>query len=82
MTDVGHTLQDLNEAIERGSSESRAKALWHATDILVEGEFSEEQIRKGLPTPDSFRLHDLRCCSRCKTVSKGRRSKRVFFEMP
>lgn len=45
MTDVGHTLQDLNEAIERGSSESRAKALWHATDILVEGEFSEEQIR-------------------------------------
>src|SRR5579864_6542623 len=45
MTEVGHTLQDLHEAIERGSSESRAKALWHATDILVEGEFSEEQIR-------------------------------------
>jgi uncharacterized protein (DUF2336 family) len=42
---VGHALQDLNDAIERGSSESRAKALWHATDILVDGEFSEEQIR-------------------------------------
>jgi len=45
MTDVGHALQDLNDAIARGSSESRAKALWHATDVLVEGEFSEEQIR-------------------------------------
>src|SRR5579862_3647884 len=45
MTETGHLMQDLNEAIERGSSESRAKALWHATDILVGGEFSEEQIR-------------------------------------
>jgi uncharacterized protein (DUF2336 family) len=40
-----HILDDLNEAISRGSPESRAKALWHATDILVEGEFCEEQIR-------------------------------------
>lgn len=45
MTETGYLMQDLNEAIERGSSESRAKALWHATDILVGGEFSEEQIR-------------------------------------
>ena len=44
MTEVGHVLQDLNEAISRGSAESRAKALWHATDILVEGEFGEDQI--------------------------------------
>jgi uncharacterized protein (DUF2336 family) len=45
MTEAGHVMQDLNEAIERGSPESREKALWHATDILVEGTFSEEQIR-------------------------------------
>jgi uncharacterized protein (DUF2336 family) len=45
MTDTVHVMQDLNEAIERGSAESRARALWHATDILVGGEFSEEQIR-------------------------------------
>ena len=45
MTEVSHALEDLNDAIARGSSESRAKALWHATDILVEGAFSEEQIR-------------------------------------
>src|ERR1700758_669187 len=45
MTEVGHALQDLNDAIALGSSESRAKALWHATDVLVEGEFGEEQIR-------------------------------------
>jgi uncharacterized protein (DUF2336 family) len=45
MTESGHIMQGLNEAIERGSSESRAKALWHATDILIGGEFSEDQIR-------------------------------------
>ncbi|HET7889153.1 MAG TPA: DUF2336 domain-containing protein [Bradyrhizobium sp.] len=45
MTDVGHALQDLNDAIARGSSENRAKALWHATDILVGGEFGEDEIR-------------------------------------
>jgi uncharacterized protein (DUF2336 family) len=45
MIEAGDVMQDLNEAIERGSSESRAKALWHATDILVEGTFSEDEIR-------------------------------------
>jgi len=45
MAEISHTLEDLNDAITRGSVESRAKALWHATDVLVEGEFSEEQIR-------------------------------------
>jgi uncharacterized protein (DUF2336 family) len=45
MTEVSHALEDLNDAITRGSSESRAKALWHATDVLVEGEFDEDEIR-------------------------------------
>ena len=45
MTDVGCALQDLNDAIGRGSNESRTKALWHATEVLVDGVFSEEQIR-------------------------------------
>lgn len=41
----GHSLlTGLNEAISRGSAESRARALWHTTDILLEGEYSEEQI--------------------------------------
>jgi uncharacterized protein (DUF2336 family) len=44
MTEASHVLDDLNEAILRGSAESRAKALWHATEILVEGQYSEEQI--------------------------------------
>ena len=45
MAQVAHALQDLNDAIGRGSADSRAKALWHATDVLAEGEFGEEQIR-------------------------------------
>ncbi len=45
MAEVAHALQDLNDVIGRGTAESRTKALWHATDVLVEGEFGEEQIR-------------------------------------
>jgi uncharacterized protein (DUF2336 family) len=45
MTENGQILQELDDVIARGSSESRAKALWHATDVLVASEFSEEQIR-------------------------------------
>jgi len=43
-TEAAYALEDLDDVIARGSSESRAKALWHATDVLVAGEFSEEQI--------------------------------------
>src|SRR6202035_533476 len=32
------------EAILRGSPETRARALWHATDILIEGRYTEDQI--------------------------------------
>jgi uncharacterized protein (DUF2336 family) len=45
MAEVAHALQDLNDAIGRGTAESRTKALWHATDVLVDGEFGEEQIQ-------------------------------------
>src|SRR5258707_13790131 len=37
-------LQDLDEAISRGTPESRVRALWHATDILIAGRYSEDQI--------------------------------------
>jgi len=46
MTEGGHSfLKDLNEAISLASAESRARALWHATDVLLEGEYSEEHIQ-------------------------------------
>jgi uncharacterized protein (DUF2336 family) len=37
-------LQDLDEAISRGTPESRSRALWHATDLLIAGRFSEDEI--------------------------------------
>jgi uncharacterized protein (DUF2336 family) len=37
-------LQDLDEAILRGTAESRARALWHATDLLIAGSYSEEEV--------------------------------------
>jgi uncharacterized protein (DUF2336 family) len=45
MTEASHQfLRELNEAILKGSPESRARALWHATDILIEGRYTEDQI--------------------------------------
>jgi uncharacterized protein (DUF2336 family) len=37
-------LQDLEDAVSRGTAESRLRALWHATDLLIAGRFSEEEI--------------------------------------
>ena len=37
-------LQKINEAILRGSPESRARALWYATDLLIAGRYTEDQI--------------------------------------
>jgi uncharacterized protein (DUF2336 family) len=37
-------LQDLDEAISRGTPESRARALWHATDLLIAGRYSDDEI--------------------------------------
>jgi uncharacterized protein (DUF2336 family) len=37
-------LRELDEAVLRGSAESRARALWHATNILIAGQYNEEEI--------------------------------------
>jgi hypothetical protein len=37
-------LRELDEAVSRGTAESRAKALWYATDALIVGRFTEDEI--------------------------------------
>jgi uncharacterized protein DUF2336 len=37
-------LRDLDEAVSRGTPESRARALWHTTDLMVTGSYSEDEI--------------------------------------
>src|SRR5450755_1126391 len=37
-------LQDLDEAISRGTPESRSRALWHTTDLLIAGRYSDDEI--------------------------------------
>jgi uncharacterized protein (DUF2336 family) len=37
-------LTELEDAVSRGTAESCLRALWHATDVLIEGTYSEEQI--------------------------------------
>src|ERR1700687_803572 len=44
MTEAKSLLAELEDAVSRGTAESCLQALWHATDILVAGRYSEEQI--------------------------------------
>ena len=37
-------LRDLDEAVLRGSAKSREKALWYATNMLLVGSYTEEEI--------------------------------------
>ena len=44
MADSRSYLQELDEAISGGSQVTRLQALWHATDLLITGQYDEEQI--------------------------------------
>ena len=44
MAEARSFLQEINEAILQGSPVSRARALWHATDLLIAGRYTEDQI--------------------------------------
>ena len=37
-------LRELNDAISKGTAESRLQALWHATDMLLMGRYTESEI--------------------------------------
>ena len=42
--EVGSLLKELNDAASKGSAESRLRALWHATDLLIAGTYTEDEI--------------------------------------
>jgi len=44
MTAAKSFLKDLDDAILRGTSESRTRALWHTTDLLIAGSYSDDEI--------------------------------------
>ena len=37
-------LQELEVAVSRGSAESRQRALWYATDLLITGRYTDDEI--------------------------------------
>jgi uncharacterized protein (DUF2336 family) len=37
-------IDDLEEAVARGTPASRARALWHTTDLMIAGNFSDDEI--------------------------------------
>lgn len=44
MGETKSLLVELEEVVSRGTAESCLRALWHATDILIAGRYSEDQI--------------------------------------
>jgi uncharacterized protein (DUF2336 family) len=44
MNDARTFLQDLDDAVARGTAESCLQALWHATDLLIAGRYSDDEI--------------------------------------
>jgi uncharacterized protein (DUF2336 family) len=44
MGEIKSYLRELDEAIMLGTAESRTRALWHATDVLLAGRYSEDEI--------------------------------------
>jgi hypothetical protein len=44
MIEASSFLSDLDEAVSRGTPESRKRALWYATDLMIAGRFSEDEI--------------------------------------
>jgi hypothetical protein len=37
-------LQELEVAVSRGSAEGRQRALWYATDLLIAGRYTDDEI--------------------------------------
>ena len=44
MGEVKSFLRDLDEAVLRGTAERRMRALWHTTDLMITGRYSDEEI--------------------------------------
>jgi uncharacterized protein (DUF2336 family) len=44
MSEVKSFLRDLDDAVLRGTAESRLRALWHTTDLLMAGRYSDDEI--------------------------------------
>src|SRR3954447_6402878 len=44
MAETNRLLADLEDAVSRGTVDGCLRALWHATDVLVSGTYSEAQI--------------------------------------
>src|SRR4051794_3137525 len=44
MSETSSFLRDLDEAISRGTPERRTRALWHTTDLMIAGRYTDEEI--------------------------------------
>jgi uncharacterized protein (DUF2336 family) len=44
MSEEKSFLRDLDDAVLRGTAESRLRALWHTTDLMIAGRYSNDEI--------------------------------------
>ena len=49
MSEVSSFLRELDEAVSRGTPESRKRALWHTTDLMIAGRYSDDEIEVAGP---------------------------------
>jgi uncharacterized protein (DUF2336 family) len=44
MSQANSFLKELDDAVARGTPESRTRALWHTTDLMIAGRYSDDEI--------------------------------------
>ena len=44
MSGAKSLLRDIDQAVSRGTAESRIRALWHTTDLMISGRYSDDEI--------------------------------------
>src|SRR6266446_2278911 len=44
MSETKLFLKDIDDAISRGTASSRLRALWHTTDLMIAGGYSDDEI--------------------------------------
>jgi len=44
MSETSSFLRELDEAVSRGTPESRKRALWYTTDLMIAGRYSDDEI--------------------------------------
>jgi uncharacterized protein (DUF2336 family) len=69
MPDLVSFLSELDDEASRGSPERRLRALWHATDLLITGRYSEDEVWVFGEVIDRL-ANEIETVARCKLANR------------